>query len=353
MRATSITTSPISVNSIVVSPNDRHLIALGVNSYSASATVSGAFDPMLVRWSDQDNRSNWVPSLSTTSGEVILTDGTKIVGGLRAKNAINIWTDNALWLMEYAGPPFTFRFSQAGTNCGMVGPHAGIDFNGVSYWMGFGNFYRFTGQVETLGSTVRRYIFDDINHEYYDKVYTGINSEFNEIIWLYPSGTGTECDKYVIYNPVDDYWVYGEMIFTTFTDKEVFGNTITTGVTAAGNNIYNNEPRDVFTGNGETLTSFIESGDFDIADGNDIMFMDKVIPDYALSGGQIKMKFTTKQYPESPESITKEFNITEATQKVDFRSRGRQAKVRVSCGSNNASWRWGSLRLAYQGDGQR
>ena len=353
MRATSITTSPISVNSIVVSPNDRHLIALGVNSYSASATVSGAFDPMLVRWSDQDNRSNWVPSLSTTSGEVVLTDGTKIVGGLRSKNAINIWTDNALWLMEYAGPPFTFRFSQAGTNCGMVGPHAGIDFNGVSYWMGFGNFYRFTGQVETLGSTVRRYVFDDINHEYYDKVYTGTNSEFNEIIWLYASGTNTECNKYVIYNPVDEYWVYGEMIFTTFTDKEIFGNTITTGVTAAGNNIYNNEPRDVFTGNGETLISFVESGDFDIADGNDIMFMNRVIPDYALSGGKIKMKFTTKQYPESTESVTKEFDITEATQKVDFRSRGRQAKVRVSCGSNNASWRWGSLRLAYQGDGQR
>ena len=353
MRATSITTSPISVNSIIVSPNDRHLIALGANSYSATATVSGAFDPMLVRWSDQDNRSNWVPSLSTTSGEVVLTDGTKIVGGLRAKNAINIWTDNALWLMEYAGPPFTFRFSQAGTNCGMVGPHAGIDFNGVTYWMGFGNFYRFTGQVETLGSTVRRYIFDDINHEYYDKVYTGTNSEFNEIIWLYASGTNTECNKYVIYNPLDDYWVYGEMIFTTFTDKEVFGNTITTGVTAAGNNIYNNEPRDVFTGNGETLISFVESGDFDIADGNDIMFMNRIIPDYALSGGKIKMKITTKQYPESTESVTKEFDITESTQKVDFRSRGRQAKVRVSCGSNNASWRWGSLRLAYQGDGQR
>ncbi len=352
-RATSITTSPVSVNSIVVSPNDRHLIALGVNSYSATATVSGVFDPMLVRWSDQDNRSNWVPSLNTTAGEVVLTDGTKIVGGLRAKNAINIWTDNALWLMEYAGPPFTFRFTQAGTNCGMVGPHAGIDFNGVSYWMGFGNFYRFTGQVETLGATVRRYIFDDINRDYYDKVYAGINSEFNEIIWLYASGSNTECNKYVIYNPVDDYWVYGEMIFTTFTDKEVFGNTITTGVTAAGNNIYNNEPKDVFTGNGETLISFIESGDFDIADGNDIMFMDKVIPDYALSGGEIKMKFTTKQYPESSEAITKEFKITEATQKVDFRIRGRQAKVRVSCGSNNASWRWGSLRIGYQGDGQR
>jgi hypothetical protein len=143
------------------------------------------------------------------------------------------------------------------------------------------------------------------------------------------------------------------MIFTTFADKEVFGNTITTGVTAAGNNIYNNEPVSVFTGSGETLTSFIESGDFDIDDGNSIMFMNRIIPDYDLSGGKIKMKFTTKQYPESTESITKEFDITNTTEKVNFRSRGRQAKVRVSCASNNASWRWGSIRLAYTGDGGR
>ena len=308
---------------------------------------------MLVRWSDQDDRTNWVPSVSSTAGEVVLTDGTEIVGAVRSKNAINIWTDNALWLMEFAGPPFTFRFTQAGTNCGMVGPHAGIDFGGVTYWMGYDNFHRFTGQVEDITCTVRRYIFDDINRNYYDKVYAGLNSEFNEIIWLYASGTNTECDKYVIYNPVDDYWVYGEMIFTTFADKEVFGNTITTGVTAAGNNIYNNEPVSVFTGSGETLPSFVESGDFDIDDGNAIMFMNRIIPDYDLSGGKIKMKFTTKQYPESTESVTKEFDITNTTEKVNFRSRGRQAKVRVSCASNNASWRWGAIRLGIQGDGAR
>ena len=352
-RATSVTTSPVSSNSIIVSPNDRHLICLGTNQYSPSATVSGTFNPMLVRWSDQDDRTNWVPSVSSTSGEVVLTDGTEIVGAVRSKNAINIWTDNALWLMEFAGPPFTFRFTQAGTNCGMVGQHAGIDFGGVTYWMGFDNFHRFTGQVEDVPCTVRRYIFDDINREYYDKVYAGLNSEFNEIVWLYPSGDNTECDKYVIYNPVDDYWIYGEMIFTTFADKEVFGNTITTGVTAAGNNIYNNEPVSVFTGSGETITSFIESGDFDIDDGNAIMFMNRIIPDYDLSGGKIKMKFTTKQYPESTESVTKEFDITNTTEKVNFRSRGRQAKVRVSCASNNASWRWGSIRLGIQGDGAR
>jgi len=352
-RATSVTTSPIQTNSIIVSPNDRHLVCLGTNEYAVDATVSGTFNPMLVRWSDQDDRSNWVPSVSSTAGEVVLTDGTEIVGAVRSKTAINIWTDNSLWLMEFAGPPFTFRFTQAGTNCGMVGQHAGIDFGGITYWMGYDNFHRFTGQVEDVSCTVRRFIFDDINREYYTKVFAGLNSEFNEIIWLYPSGTGTECDKYVIYNPVDDYWIYGEMIFTTFADKEVFGNTITTGVTAAGNNIYNNEPVSVFTGSGETLPSFVESGDFDIDDGNAIMFMNKIIPDYDLSGGKIKMKFTTKQYPESTESVTKEFDITNTTEKVNFRSRGRQAKVRVSCDSNNASWRWGSIRLAYAGDGGR
>ena len=352
-RATSVTTSPVSSNSIIVSPNDRHLICLGTNEYSPSATVSGTFNPMLVRWSDQDDRTNWVPSVSSTSGEVVLTDGTEIVGAVRSKNAINIWTDNALWLMEFAGPPFTFRFTQAGTNCGMVGQHAGIDFGGVTYWMGFDNFHKFTGQVEDVPCTVRRYIFDDINTDYYTKVFAGLNSEFNEIIWLYPSGTNTECNKYVIYNPVDNYWVYGEMIFTTFADKEVFGNTITTGVTAAGNNIYNNEPVSVFTGSGETITSFVESGDFDIDDGNAIIFMNRIIPDYDLSGGKIKMKFTTKQYPESTESVTKEFDIANTTEKVNFRSRGRQARVRVSCASNNASWRWGAIRLGIQGDGAR
>jgi hypothetical protein len=354
-RATSVTTSPVSVNSIVISPNDRHLIALGANAYSPTATVSGAFNPMLVRWADQDDRTNWVPSVSSTAGEVVLTDGTEIIGGLRARNAINIWTDNSLWLMSFAGPPFTFRFEQKGTNCGLIGPHAGVDYNGVTYWMGYNNFYRFTGQVEVLPCTVRRYIFNDINSSYYSKVYAGINSEFREIIWLYCSGTETECDKYVIFNPEENYWVYGEMIFTTFADKQAFGNTITTGVTASGNNIYNNEPVSVFTANGSTITSYVESGDFDIDDGNALMFMDKVIPDFDLSGGKIKMEITTKKYPEQPDvdAIKKEFDIYNTTQKVDFRSRGRQAKVRVSCGSNNASWRWGSIRLGLQGDGGR
>jgi len=353
VRATTVTTSPISVNSLIVSPNDRHVVALGANEFSPTATVSGTFNPMLVRWSDQGDRSNWVPSVSSTAGEVVLTDGTKIVGAVRSKNAINIWTDNSLWLMEFAGPPFTFKFQQAGTNCGMIGPHAGIDYNGITYWMGFDNFYANTGQVEVLDCTVRRFVFDKLNTTYYDKVYAGINSEFKEIIWLFVSNDATECDSYVVFSPEENYWVYGDTFFTTFKDREVFGNTITTGATTTGNFLFNNEPADVFTGDGATLTSFVESADFDIDDGNAIMFMNKIIPDFDLSTGKIKLHLVSKQYPESSESITKEFDITNTTQKVNLRARGRQAKVRVSCDSNNASWRWGSIRLGVQGDGGR
>ena len=353
MRATTVTTSPLSVNSVIVSPNDRHVVALGANEFSPTATVSGTFNPMVVRWSDQDNRTNWVPSVSSTAGEVVLTDGTRIVGAVRSKNAINIWTDNSLWLMEFAGPPFTFKFQQAGTNCGLIGPHAGIDYNGVTYWMGFDNFYANTGQVEVLDCTVRRHVFDRLNTTYYDKVYTGINSEFKEIIWLYVSNTATECDSYVVFSPEENYWVYGDTFFTTFKDREVFGNTITTGATTTGNFLFNNEPAGVFDGDGTTLTSFVESADFDVDDGNALMYMSRIIPDFDLSTGKIKLHLTTKQFPESTESITKEFDITNTTNKVDFRARGRQAKIRVSCDSNNASWRWGSVRLALQGDGGR
>lgn len=362
IRATSITTSPISVNSIVVSPNDRHLIALGSNSYAATSVVSGVFDPMLVRWSDQDDRTNWVPSVSSTSGEVVLTDGTRIVGSVRSRSAIHIWTDTAMWTMAFAGPPFTFKFTPAGTNCGLIAPHGAVDYNGISYWMGYDNFYKYDGAVRVLDCTVRTFIFDRLAPKYQAKVYTGVNSEFKEIIWLYASTDSnvTECDSYVIYSPENDYWTYGTGIFTTFADKEVFGNTLTTGVSinadgdSTGNNkLFDNEPQDYFTENNRTITSFVESADFDIDDGNELLFMNKLVPDFDLSGGKLKVKIITKKYPESNEEITKEFDIFNNTEKVNFRARGRQAKIRVSCSSQGSSWQWGSVRIGFQGDGER
>jgi hypothetical protein len=358
IRATKVSgatnSTPTTVSNIIISPNDRHLIALGSNAFGTTASPTGTYDPMTVRWSNQEDYTNWIPSVSSTSGETVLTDGTEITGGVRSKNAITIWTDNSLWQMQFVGPPFTFSFRQLGTNCGLLAPHAGVDYNGIPIWMGYENFYAFDGQVRNLPSTIRRYIFDDLNIDQKDKVFAGINSEFKEIIWLYPSNDSSECDSYVLYSPDENYWAYGTAFWTTFADKTVFGNTITTGTTVGGSNIYNNEPTDIFTGNGAGLSSYIESGDFDIADGNELMFMDKIIPDFDINTGNIKFSVKTKQYPESTDVTEKgPFTISNTTKKVDLRARGRQGRIRVSCNSTGTKWRWGSLRLAVQPDGGR
>jgi hypothetical protein len=360
LRATLVSgatnSTPTTVNSIIVSPNDRHLVCLGSNAFNTTASPTGTFDPMTVRWSNQEDITNWVPSLSSTAGETVLTDGTEIVGGVRSRNAINIWTDNSLWTMTFVGPPFTFQFQQLGSNCGLIAPHAATDYDGISVWMGYDNFYVFDGQVKNLDCTVRRFIFDRLNRDQKDKIFCGINSEFKEVIWLYPSTDSEECDSYVIWSPSENYWTYGSSIFTTFADKTVFGNTITTGVTAGGNNLYNNEPAGVFTENGQPQSSFIESADFDMADGNEIMFLSRVIPDFTLNDGALTFSIKTKDFPESPTEREKPqppHTITNSTVKIDMRARGRQGRIRVSCNAANTSWRWGSVRLAIQPDGRR
>ena len=351
--------TPTTVDSIIVSPNDRHLIALGSNEFGTTASPGGTYNPMTVRWSNQEDYTNWVPSISSTSGEVIIADGTKIVGGRRSRNAINVWTDNSLWSMTFVGPPFTFQFSQLGTNCGLIAQHAAVDYDGRAVWMGYDNFYVFDGQVKSLDCTVRRYIFDRLNMSQKDKIFCGINSEFKEVIWLYPSTNSTECDSYVVWSPDENYWSYGESIFTTFADKPVFGNTIATGLQGtnpASNKLFNNEVQGLYTADGVAMSSFIESADFDIDSGNQIMFLNRVIPDFNLSDGSLTFSIKTKDFPES--STTREkpnppHTVTNSTAKIDMRARGRQGRVRVSCNSAGTSWRWGSIRLAIQPDGRR
>ena len=347
-RAALISASPTINNYVIVSPNDRHLISLGTTEFSG-----GAYNAMLVRWSDQNDFNDFTPSVSSTSGENILTDGSAIVGAVRSRTAINIWTDNALWLMQFVGPPFTFKFQQMGTNCGLIGPHASIDYDGRSFWMSNDNFYAFDGQLRNLDCTVRRYIFDRLNTSQSDKIYTGINSEFKEIIWLYPSLGQNECDSYVIFNVSENNWSYGSAIWTTFDDKHTFDNTITTGVSGADSFLFDNEPVSVYTADGEAISSFIESAFFDIDDGTRLMFMDRIIPDFEINDGNITMDITSQEFPVNSAITKGPFSITKTTQKIDFRARGRQAKVKVSSDSTGTSWRYGSVRMAMQPDGRR
>ena len=344
------TSAPSKSNFLVVSPNDRHAICFGTNEFSGAA-----FNPLLVRWSDQEDFTNWTPSITTTSGETVLTDGTEIIGAVRSRNNIAIWTDNAMYTMQYVGPPFIFSFTQVGTNCGLISPHGAIDYDGISYWMSDNNFYAFDGRINNLPCTIRRHLFGNFNNTNKDKVYAGINSEFKEIIWLYPKAGSTEPNAYVIYNVEEKTWVYGDSFYSTFNDRTVFSNTITTGNTSdtATPYLYDNEPTGVYTGDGVALSSFLESSKFDLDEGDDIMYMDKIIPDYAIdSGNQIEIFIQTNAYPNGPLTTKGPFIIQPSTEKINFRARGRQVSVIVS-GTNDGSWRWGEVRLSTQKDGRR
>jgi hypothetical protein len=264
------TSAPTQSNFILVSPNDRHAICFATNEFG-----TGDFNSMLVRWSDQEDFTNWTPAINTTSGETALADGTEIIGAVRTRSAILIWTDNALYSMSYIGGRFVFSFNQLGTNCGLIAPHAAIDYDGVSYWMGDNNFYGYDGRVQNLPCTVRRHLFEDFNNTNKDKVYAGINSEFKEIIWLYPKANSTEPNAYIIYNTEEKTWVFGDSFYTTFKDRTVYENTITTGKVSATADtfLWDNEPEDVYTGDGTALSSFLESSSFDVGDGDDLMFL--------------------------------------------------------------------------------
>lgn len=350
VRASVVGTGPTRINYVVVSPNDRHVLALGTNEFATST-----YNPLLVRWSDQEDYTNWQPSVSSTSGEIQLVDGTEIIGGIRSRNAIHIWTDKAMYGLQFVGPPFIFNNTQLGTNCGLIGPHAAITLNGTTYWMGYNNFYAFSGSVQRLNCTLRRDLYDSFNMAQKDKVYAGTNSEFNEVIWLYPSSGSLEPDKYVIYNAAENHWVDGSMFFTTFEDRVIFDNTITTGaVSATASNYYwDNEPVSVFDGDGSALSSYIESADFDISEGDDIMFLDKAIPDFDINQGSVLLTLITRQYPAGTPVTKGPYAINTGTQNINFRARGRQAAVKVSCDDAGTSWKWGSLRLAMQPDGRR
>ncbi|NCW68011.1 MAG: hypothetical protein EBV86_05505, partial [Marivivens sp.] len=287
-RSVLVTASPSINNSILVTPDSQFAISLGCTN------EAGDYDPLLVRWSSQENFNDWTASATNTAGSNPLSTGSRIVGGMHSRQAVMIWTDTATHTMQYVGGPFVFRFRHVGDNTGLIGPHAAAEFNGIPFWMGDTNFFVWQGgAVQTLDCTVRRYIFDDFNRINSSKVYAAINSEFNEITWLYPSADSLECNRYVSYNPLENYWVYGTGKFTAWQDKGTFNDIITAG---SDSYLYNNEPEGVYTADGGLLSSYIESAAFEIDSGNQMMLIRRLIPDVSISpSGQVKFEITTKR----------------------------------------------------------
>lgn len=344
-RAVVVTASPSVADVLAVSPNDRHVIVFGATGFAND------YDPLRIRWSDQNNYTNWTPSVSSTSGEIEITAGSRIVGVERGRNQINFWTDESLHAIEFVGPPFTFRTRQLGSDCGLIGQHAATNYNDLAFWMGRNNFYVYDGSVRILDCTVRRFVYERINTDLLDKVYCGVNAEFKEIIWLYPSIGASEPNSYVIYNTEEGSWVYGTSNWTTWDDKVPFDNVLTTG---SDKYLYNNEPEGIYTADGAALPFFIKSADFDFEDGQNIIFLDKIIPDFFINDGNVEMTITTRMYPKGETIVKGPYTINNGTSKVDMRARGRQGKVLVSsAGDAGQQWRWGTVRLSGKMDGMR
>ena len=349
-RAIKVSASPTVTDMALVSPVDRHALCFGCND------LDGNFDPMLVRWSNQEDIENWIPSVSSTAGSVRLSGGSRIQSATRYRNLVLVHSDTALHGLEYVGQPYIFTTRQIAENCGSISRHAAVDFNGVSYWMGNGQFYSFDGALKVLDCTVLRYVFDNFNVDQQDKVYAGVNSEFSEITWLYCSDGETECNKYVTYNPVSNYWVFGESKWTAWEDKGLFSSMLTPGVSSTTSYLWNNEPDGVYSGDGTAIESFIESGEFDLGDGDEILFVDRVIPDFVVDSGSIEFTIKSKAYPSgsfNASSIKGPFNITSTTEYVYTRSRGRQSVIRIAGASNDVQWKFGTIRMDVAADGKR
>jgi hypothetical protein len=364
-RATAIAGAPTKSKFALVSTPDRHLVCFGTESTIGDPTSQ---DPMYVRFSSQENINDFVATATNTAGGQRLTDGNEIVSALRSRGQILIWTDTSIHGQQYLGPPYTFGFQQLGANCGIIGPHASADVNGVAYWMSKDAFFVFDGTVKKIPCTVQDYVFEDLNIAQATSVNVGINTQFNEVTWFYPSLSSDYINRFVTYNYMENVWSIGTMARTAWTDIGTFEKPLATkydpldteatitpiyGLTAGRSHLYNQE--DGVDANGEPIEAYVYSGYFDIGDGDQMMLMQKFIPDFKRQVGGIVVHLRLRPYPQAsavPSSLDP-YPILPETEFVSTRARGRQIQLRIESDELGGWWRFGTMRVDIQPDGLR
>jgi hypothetical protein len=364
--AAQIAGAPTKSKYALVSTPDRHLVCFGTEDVIGTSTSQ---DPMFVRFSDQENIADFVATATNTAGGQRLTDGSHIVSALRSRGQILILTDTSLHGMQYVGPPYTFGFSQLGSNCGLIGAHAAADVNGVAMWMSQGAFYLFDGTVKKIPCTVQDYVFKDLNKIQGPKVHIGVNAEYNEVTWWYCSFTSDYIDRYVTYDYLEGTWAIGTMPRTAWVDTGAYGYPIaseyflTSTETPIGNTVNGlSAGRSVLyyqeigvNAVDQPITAFLKSGYFDIGDGDQMLFMKRFIPDFNNFVGDITMRLLLRAFPSataSPSSLDP-YVINPTIEKVDTRARGRQISVSMESNTLDSNWRFGTLRVDIQPDGLR
>ena len=343
---------------VITSEIDRHLIVLGSDPISGSAR-SGVLDPMLVAFSDQENELEFEPLITNTAGSLRLSSGSSIIGAVKSRQEIIIFTDTSIYSMQFVGPPFTFAINLINEATGLIGPKAAIIADSGVYFMSYGSFYVYNGTVEKLPCSVQSYVFSDLNNGQAYKIHGFSNSENNEIGWFYPSSSASEIDRYVIYNTQEKVWYYGQLERTAWLDSGVVSYPQAT----KDNYLYQHEVG--YNDDGSAMTNvFIESSDFDLDDGNKFTSISSVIPDIRFlqdsNDGSVNIVTKTRNYPGQSLTTRATSEITSSTTKANIRARGRQAVLRVESnddqsGDGNLSlgWRLGATRIDVKTDGRR
>ena len=350
---------------VLVSDIDRHVICLGADPLNDAGTArTGAIDPMFIAWCDQENINDWNPTLTNTAGSLRLSAGTQIIGALRSRQEILIWTDDALYSMQFIGPPYTFGVNLINSGVGMVAPKAAVNTPAGVYWMDRSGFYNYNGSVSRVPCSVHNYVFNDFNQNQSFKVFGYLNRQFNEVGWFYPSGSSSEIDRYVVFNYQENVWYYGQMTRFAWLDEGVQPYPRATG-TDTYNYVYRHE-----TGNDADGTPmdnvYIESADFSLDGiGNAYTQVQNAIPDVRFlgsggSGQVVNFVLKTRNYPNESLTTKSTSQVTESTEKVDLRGRARQAVVRLESDDDASTearlgvgWRLGDMRLNTRPDGRR
>ena len=349
---------PIIALQIMMSDVDKHIICFGANTIGGSTS-----DPLLVRWSDKESSIDWTPTSTNQAGGVQLSQGSTIIGALRTRQEILIWTDVGIVSMRFVGEPFIFSFSEVAQGPSLISPNAAVNANNRVYFMDRGGFYSYSGNAQRLACTVLDHIYSDINLGQQFKVFGTSNENNNEVIWFYPSANSMEIDKYVIYNYLENTWSIGTtsdgFTRTAWIEAPSLDFPLAAAKTTGSNTNYLYNQEKGHSNDGEAFTAYIESSDFDLApDGERFTFISKLIPDVEFRDQQStsdSVTFTIKgrDYPLQDLSTLQTINVTPASTFENTRARTRQAALRISNSSNNYGWRLGDLRLEIRPDGKR
>jgi len=361
---------PTKVNSFTVSDSSRFLIAFGCNDYGSSV-----LDPMLIRWSAQDDVYNWTPDATNQAGFARISHGSEIVTTVQTRQEIVVFTDSSVYSLQYLGPPYVWAPQLLGDNISIMSPNAAVIASGIVYWMGVDKFYAYDGRVQTLNCDLRRFVFGDLNQEQGLQVFCGTNEGFNEVWWFYCSANSSLIDKYVIYNYAEKIWYYGTMERTAWLDSGLQSYPIAAKYTSssATGNLINHETglNDNTTGTATAISAYISSSEFDIGDGHNFGFVWRVLPDLTFensentpAGAAPSVTMTLYGLANSGSGVTSSANqpvakssayvITEEfTGMIFTRMRGRQMIFKIDSNQINTAWQLGAPRIDIRPDGRR